>query len=329
LYTEVGKAVKRVQAQMRKEAIMSSITPRYSIWRLNMMTIHRRLIYILLLSYLTLTACKINHPILAREPIIDKDKTDNLTVQTSLVTHTTRSCWQGISTHGQRTFILAMSANVGQLLFSDQDARQFAQAIQKRFKVPNQQVCLLQGVYRAEFQQALNNLKLKVNSNDRVIIFFSGAGSYIRDDNGDERDQMDEILVTLDVQQTKHPNRQHVITDDHFAKFINRLPTQNIITFIDASYSAHQTPQTQDLSNQTRPKFFAKGEIGTFPRTQPETQSHLEQIKGQVFSAAQASQPPYEMKQGGLFTQTFLKLLTHYPNATLSQIFQYTQAEIQ
>ncbi|RKZ48132.1 MAG: hypothetical protein DRR16_13075 [Candidatus Parabeggiatoa sp. nov. 3] len=296
------------------------------------MKIQRLLISVLLLCYLTLTACKINHPFVAREPI-EQGNTDDLAVQSSLVAHTTRSCWQSIPNNGRqpKTFILATGANVGQLRFSDQDARQFAQAMQNRFKVPEQQVCLLQGVYRVEFEQALRDLKQRVKPNDRVIIFFSGAGAYVRDDNGDEADQVDEVLVTLDVQDSKHPNRQDVVTDDHLVRLINQLPTQRVMTFIDAGYEGSRDSENQRLSNQVRHKFYAKGEIGTFslPRDPMERANGLEQLKGQVFAAARESQNAYEMKQGGVFTQSFLKVLARYPDATLTQVFEYTQAEIQ
>ncbi|HAI70531.1 MAG TPA: hypothetical protein DCM38_13970 [Gammaproteobacteria bacterium] len=300
-----------------------------------MMTIQRLIISVLLLCYLTLTACKISHPILAREPI-DQSNTDDLAVQSSLLAHTTRGCWQSM-THSvpnndrqPSTFILAAGANVGQLIFSDQDARQFAQAMQNHFKVPGQQVCLLQGVYRVEFEQALRDLKRRVKPNDRVIIFFSGAGAYVRDDNGDEPDQVDEVLITLDVQDSKHPDRQDVVTDDNLVRLINQLPTERVMTFIDAGYEGSRHPENQERSNQARHKFYAKGEIGTFslPRDRMERAGGLEQIKGDVFSAARESQNAYEMKQGGVFTHSFLKILTRYPDASLTQVFEYTQAEM-
>jgi len=294
------------------------------------MKIQRLLISVLLLCYLTLTACKINHPFVARDPI-DQGNTDDLAVQSSLLAHTTRSCWQSMPNNARqpKTFILATGANVGQLRFSDQDARQFAQAMQNRFKVPDQHVCLLEGVYRVEFEQALRDLKQGVKANDRVIIFFSGAGAYVRDDNGDEADQVDEVLVTLDVQDSKHPDRQDVVTDDHLVRLINQLPTQRVMTFIDAGYEGSRRSENQGLS--ARPKFFAKGEIGTFslPRDRMERANGLEQLKGQVFAAARESQNAYEMKHGGVFTQSFLKVLARYPDASLTQVFEYTQAEIQ
>ncbi len=304
------------------------------------MKIQRLSISVLLLCYLTLTACKISHPILAREPI-DQSNTDDLAVQSSLLAHTTRGCWQSMThsvpNNGRQpsTFILAAGANVGQLIFSDQDARQFAQAMQNRFKVPTQQVCLLESVYRVEFEQALRDLKRRVKPNDRVIIFFSGAGAYVRDDNGDEADQVDEVLITLDVQDSKHPDRQDVVTDDNLVRLINQLPTERVMTFIDAGYEGSRHPENQERSNQARHKFYAKGEIGTFSlplagrqSDRMESAGGLEHIKGQVFAAALESQKAYEMKQGGLFTHSFLKVLTRYPDASLTQVFEYTQAEM-
>ena len=85
------------------------------------------------------------------------------------------------------TFILAAGANTGELLMTNQDAQQFTTAMRNRYQVPNEQICLLKDVYRAEWETAWRDLKRWLKPNDRVIRFFSGHGSYVRDDNGDEK----------------------------------------------------------------------------------------------------------------------------------------------
>jgi len=248
-----------------------------------------------------------------------------------------RSCWAssqfGKHGGGPKTFILAMGANTGKLKQANQDARQFKKAIQEHFNVPSQQVCLLENVYRAEFEGALQDLKGRVKKNDRVIIFFSGHGSYVRDDNGDEKsDRLDDVLITLDIRDLKKPNRSQVVTDDCLVEWVNALPTQCIITFIDACHAGGMYMKPKNDVSQTREKFFAKGELGTFARplkSAYQKAGGVAHINGVVFAAAQESQKAWEDNKGGVFTTTFLGQLKHHPRANLKQVFDYTVAEMQ
>jgi Caspase domain len=245
---------------------------------------------------------------------------------------TQRVCWQQLSSsrgEQSRTFILAAAANVGELKLTHRDAQQFARVMQNRYQVPNDQVCLMTEVYRAEFEQALRNLARVVNSHDRVIIFFSGHGSYVRDDNGDENDQLDDVLIPLDVNDLEMPRRQEVIVDDQLVQLVNALPTPTVLTFIDACYAGGMYMGTAWAVGQPRLKFFAKGEIGTLSRPLNVSPGRrgggLAPLQGVIFAAAPEYQKAWEdPNQGGVFTTCFLQELQRYPEANLSQIFQAT-----
>lgn len=255
---------------------------------------------------------------------------------------TRRTCWTKMKNRRNKnatTFILATGANTGKLKYANQDAEKFKQAMQKRFGVPPKQVCSLKNVYRNEFKQALINLKRWVKANDRVIIFFSGHGSYVRDDNGDEKDRVDDVLVTLDITNFKKPNRFQVVTDDLLVKLVNALPTRCILTFIDACYAGgmYMKPENDEASNQMREKFLAKGTLGTFPRPlikrappNPKKVGRFSRIKGVVFAAAKEDQKAWEdgkKGRGGVFTSTFLEQLNS--GGTLKQVFKRTKKEVE
>ncbi len=256
---------------------------------------------------------------------------------------TQRRCWTKLPSpatfmkRNQRrvTFIFATGANTGELQMANQDAVQFNRAMQKRFNVPNNQVCLLKNVYRAEFERALKELKQWLKPDDRVIIFFSGHGSYVKDNNGDESDQLDDVLVTMDVKNIKKPKRKQVVTDDLLVQLVNAWPTKHVITFIDACYSGGMYMEPKETSNQMLAKFFARGGLGTFPRPlllgkKPTSKKSggFSTLNGVVFAAAKEDQKAWEYEKGGIFTTIFVKQLKRYPNASLKHLFYKTATQV-
>jgi predicted transposase YdaD len=299
--------------------------------------------YFLLMVTITLVGCQTNPTITA------KGGMSKQTIPSSSKPHTQRSCWKNVSTpiqgSKQQTFILAMGANTGELEMANHDAVQFKTAMQQRYLVPENHICLLTNVYRAEFEQALKDLKPRVKSDDRVIIFFSGHGSFVEDNdddekNNDEYDEYDEVFVTLDVKDLEDPSRKNVVADDDFAQLVNALPTERIITFIDACHSGGlYKGKTDDmLSNPMRSKLFFKGKIGTvissflsslFSISSEKTAGGLEHIKGVVLAATQEDNTACENNEGGIFTTTFLTYIQHKPDALFEKLFKYTQTQIQ
>ncbi|NJO14247.1 MAG: caspase family protein [Thioploca sp.] len=249
---------------------------------------------------------------------------------------TQRTCWQQLSPRHRespRTFLLAAAANVGELKLTHRDAQQFTNSMQSRYQIPHDQICLMTEVYRTEFEQALSKLAQVVNNQDRVIIFFSGHGSYVRDDNGDESDQLDDVLVPLDVNDLEMPRRQEVIVDDQLVQLVNALPTATVLTFIDACYAGGMYMGTAWTLNQPRLKFFAKGEVGTLPPplsiASGSNRGGLASLQGVMFAATQEYQKAWEdPNQGGVFTTCFLQELQRYSQANLSQIFRATLAKM-
>jgi len=85
-------------------------------------------------------------------------------------------------------------------------------------------------------------LTQNVTPNDRVLIYYSGHGSRIPDKNGDEADDMDEVLVTSDAKIAPVPGENYntlknVIVDDDLYNWLAKIPSQQIFFFVDACNS--------------------------------------------------------------------------------------------
>ena len=91
-----------------------------------------------------------------------------------------------------------------------------------------------------------------VTKNDRVLIYFSGHGSRVPDDNGDESDGLDEVMVMHDVKVVERDGKTtllNVFRDDEFNSILKSIPSKNILVFID---SCHSGSITKNLSLSPR-----------------------------------------------------------------------------
>ncbi|HID99781.1 MAG TPA: caspase family protein [Thiotrichaceae bacterium] len=305
----------------------------------------------ILILMLIQTACQNDPVIVETTPVpvqhsqapVSKAKITRSGVHPAQRASTRRACWRRISAHindkkSPKTFIFAAGAETGKLKKANQDARQFKQAMQNRFQVPDNQVCLLENVYRAEFEQALRDLKRWVKPDDLVIIFFSGHGSFIDDDNGDEADKYDDVLVTVDVKDIEWPAKKEVVVDDDLVKIVNALPTKRIVTFLDTCFSGgmYMGPQ-HEARSKPQTKFLIKGALGILNTWLFDAESTQKKrrvvdfahLKGVIFAAAQENQHAWEDIEGGVFTTTFLKRLKRTPRQNLERLFNETQADLQ
>ena len=114
---------------------------------------------------------------------------------------------------------------------------------------------------------------------DRVLIYFSGHGSQIPDENGDEDDRFDEVLVLFDVLVTQsrgRPSLSGVLVDDELNRMLARMRSRNILIILDACHSgsatrrlhlsarSFQTGQAKGKYFYYSPSLEAAGEGGSF-----------------------------------------------------------------
>lgn len=89
-------------------------------------------------------------------------------------------------------------------------------------------------------RKALAGLAQGTGASDRVLIYFSGHGMQVPDDNGDEADKMDEALVLSDVR-AESGRVAGVLLDDEFDKLLARIPAAQVTVLIDACHSGTAT----------------------------------------------------------------------------------------
>ena len=77
-------------------------------------------------------------------------------------------------------------------------------------------------------------------ADDRVLIYFSGHGTQVPDDNGDEADNKDEALALHD---TRHCEGElhNFLRDDEFGRLLDAIPSSNILVLVDADHSGSVT----------------------------------------------------------------------------------------
>jgi len=105
-------------------------------------------------------------------------------------------------------------------------------------------------------------LKEGVQPQDRVVFYFSGHGSNIPDVNGDEKDGVDEVLVTNDMKRARVNGRATltgVVADDKLSQLIAAIPSRNVWIVVDSCHSGTVT-RTIDLANRSlaRDKVYVK-----------------------------------------------------------------------
>ena len=98
----------------------------------------------------------------------------------------------------------------------------------------------------------------KPKPGDVVVFYFSGHGSRVVDESGDESDGWDEILCPVDLTPTANRERyQNPILDDELGKLIHQIPTDNVTVILDSCHSGTATKSLVD-AGLTIPKMISR-----------------------------------------------------------------------
>ncbi|MGO4623593.1 caspase family protein [Ensifer sp. 2YAB10] len=90
---------------------------------------------------------------------------------------------------------------------------------------------------RAEILSSMNTWLVEATEpGDRVYIYFSGHGLQVKDEDGDEKDGLDEALAPVDIA-SGETDWQGVILDDEIDQVLERLQGRAVTMVIDACHS--------------------------------------------------------------------------------------------
>jgi Caspase domain/Domain of unknown function (DUF4384) len=105
------------------------------------------------------------------------------------------------------------------------------------FQSKDVETLLDQQATRAGILAALDRLAARSAEGDLVYIHFSGHGSQIKDQNGDEEDGMDETIVPQDGRTPGIPD----ITDDEIGEKLKAIHAKSVIVVLDSCHSGTAT----------------------------------------------------------------------------------------
>lgn len=161
-----------------------------------------------------------------------------------------------------------------------------------------------------------NWLMKGVGPEDRVLIYFSGHGSQVPDENNDEQDHFDEVLLLYDTTLTVKDGRQSlngVLHDDRFNRMLAQIKSRNILVILDACHSGSATrslrltPRTIPV-NDAQVKYFyyspmleAAGGSGKFDVMEPATSPDVEG-RYVALTACRDDEKTLATSQGSIFT---------------------------
>lgn len=163
---------------------------------------------------------------------------------------------------------------------------------------------------------------------DTAFLYFSGHGSTVEDQNGDESGQPDMVLVTYDTQVLPTSGGSsrlvNIIRDDEISKWIQKIPAKQTFLVFDACSSGSITRggvQKKILDYAGRPKIvMTRGYFTSAP-------------KGRyvALSAAADGTAALQTKDGGLLTQSLCaaanKMLRAGNGADLTMQYLFEQSK--
>ena len=116
------------------------------------------------------------------------------------------------------------------------DATAFARVLREQFHFRN--VELLLDPDRALLEGAIRKLVTGLSAGDVAFFHYSGHGSFVPDQSGDESDRRDEVLV---------PKDRRFITDDELASWLRHVPAgATLMVILDACHSGTMLDLTTD-----------------------------------------------------------------------------------
>lgn len=162
----------------------------------------------------------------------------------------------------------------------------------------------------AAVRQALQQWLVEgTSATDRVLLYYSGHGTQLPDEDGDEDDGLDEAWALHDMAPAHRQGRatlDGVLLDDELAETLARIPSRQVVVLVDACHSGTSTRSFLG----GLPRLGAQQAVGKFyrvpqgeaapavaPRRQlPGSDKHL------AISAARDAEQSLATERGSVFT---------------------------
>jgi len=129
--------------------------------------------------------------------------------------------------------------NLLPLKYPESDASEFKKILMQYAAIPEDHIKTITGknATRANIKNLIYEyLSSKASPEDEVFIFFSGYGTFIKDDNSDEKNGLDECIIPYDGK-ISNPNGNY-IRDDDLLNWLKAVKSRNIVLLLDAEKSS-------------------------------------------------------------------------------------------
>ena len=179
----------------------------------------------------------------------------------------------------------------------------------------------------------------RATGNDRVLIYFSGHGTQVPDNNDDEEDGLDEAWIPYDIQITDG-KPSNFIRDDEIGARVQKCAAKRIYFFIDACNSGTATKGLPGLTRGNQTSWRVKRLPLAPPRSsyngygRPRTKGFgLDAVDNDNFvclSAANDNEDAIATPSGSYFTLGLFEAVMDQPSIrTPNQILRYVINYIQ
>jgi len=163
-------------------------------------------------------------------------------------------------------------------------------------------------------------LKTDVSAKDRVLIYFSGHGSGVKDLDHDEADLIDEVLLPYDAkiisQSRKNDTLKNAILDDELKLWLTQIPSKKIIIFIDSCHSGTlykgiTLGKKLHLTEKAQIKYFTYSRMPSAKLNTKETLGMIDKkLKDIIFlSATQDNESALATQKGSIFTLGLFQII--------------------
>jgi hypothetical protein len=244
-----------------------------------------------------------------------------------------------------RVFVVAVSANTRGLLMTHVDAWHFTCVLQSLFDLPDAQVFYKSDATKDDLKALLGRARTLMQPGDLLILFISGHGSTVPDDDGDEAgqdptDTEDEIIILHYPPALKdNVDSRYYIRDDELAQWVRDFESQQVMLVLDTCFSGGASMGSAITAEPPRSKFFRQGHTKA-RACEPSTTSkdvwrsmagaHDHMAHALLLAAARECEEAFELPlRGGLFTAELVAQLRAPQSPDVLSVFYDTQQRVQ